>query len=89
MSVTDYDYKADNGVLSRRSIGDLESMVKILEKTTKEHVKLMQQLQYLTETTENENTEGDSVAGGDTGAKSATTPAKTGKTGAKSGITSG
>jgi hypothetical protein len=43
-SITDYDYKADNS-LPHREVGDLKEMLELLEKTTKAHVELIQQVQ--------------------------------------------
>jgi hypothetical protein len=47
-SVTDYDYRADSGT-AVRNLQDLKSMIEILEKTTRRHVKLMQGLQLAEE----------------------------------------
>jgi hypothetical protein len=48
-SITDYDYKADSS-LPHREFGDLKEMLDLLEKTTRAHVELIQQVQ-LTEGT--------------------------------------
>jgi hypothetical protein len=45
-SITDYDYKADNS-LPHREVGDLKEMLELLEKTTKAHVELIQQVQLI------------------------------------------
>jgi hypothetical protein len=43
-AITDYDYKADH-VLPHRELTDLKNMLELLEKTTKVHVNLNEQIQ--------------------------------------------
>jgi hypothetical protein len=45
-SITDYDYRSDR-LEAHRDIQELESMIKILEKTTRGYVKLMQELKLI------------------------------------------
>ena len=45
-SITDYDYRADNS-LPHREIGDLKEMLELLEKNTRAHVELIQQVQLI------------------------------------------
>jgi hypothetical protein len=59
-SITDYDYKADNS-LPHREIEDLKEMLELLEKNTRAHVELIQQIQLI-EATNSQDT--DSQKGG-------------------------
>ena len=54
-SITDYDYKADNS-LPHREIGDLKEMLELLEKNTRAHVELIQQIQLI-EATNSQDTD--------------------------------
>ena len=54
-SITDYDYKADNS-LPHRDIGDLKEMLELLEKNTRAHVELIQQVQLI-EATNSQDTD--------------------------------
>ena len=64
-SITDYDYKADH-TLPHREITDLKEMLELLERTTKSHVDLIQQVQLIEGTSQDT----ESKSGKDAGAAS-------------------